>query len=1308
MFIYVFLLFLPSRIPSALAGVTDRVQAVISLLCDLLPAIKVPTSMIIPLLRSAVASITVPDLPALHTKAAALLAAAFCSHLDLRRTILDDMFAHAAPYLGHSAKSLKRDFALVDAPVGGATSIQIFTAAVLQMVQGCAQLPSADASAKEVVAAFGPAVKAADYFWTQCLDRLQTARTQKAETDQDFTALLQGIVTDLLAAAGLPEWPAATTLLLRLATTINSQRGLQHTDPVVRQACVDLLGRLLATVHAGEAAVREEQEWLDGMAEDNGYSDATHAAQELLLKYLSDRQHNASAAAALARRFWLVRGLSEGAAAVVGAQVDGDGEESAEHAEQVQASLVETRKKAEELDVMVYHTGIDAADACKLMRQAVHAAFSRASPAMLSWLLEMLDPRLQGPTTRAKAVKALADLAAADPAVLGMPGVQAAVERSLGDESISVREASLALLGRHMVGDPELALSLINTVIKAVDDPGSSVRKCAIRILKDAAIAVPGFPRATDACCALLPRATDSEESVQNAVSKVFHALWFSPQVESTDPKGGTVHRTLAERAAQLADVAEAAYEAGGTAIHLPMDSQTPLVGVLRAALGWDAKGDLRVEWKAGREVAEALLESILAEQLHQPKSDNNDSEEGGADEDAIRPALLALHALAVTDADFCVPENDPQKFLRALAPHLKAAPDTQYNSEVDRRNAAERMLCVLSVVECVLSQVERLSDTLGALADVPGDLVNLINQHRYTQVVAAACKCLSVLAQRSSAAATRLLQVAQVYYSWLQSPGQHSPGNFPRFLYILGQLCRYGAEVLDKAGAAAPASPSRVTLPACLALFGKYWKFNGVPALRDQVQRCALEAAGQIAIARPVTMVESSETRNMLETALHGDATPGFKMAALSTLTEMLQADAESLERRQKVQQTGTTPAAAKKRGRGGTANGGSTGKKKARKTKNGGVPAETITDDEDDEVPRGTAVATENGEGDNLSQSSAVLQQHWEAVLVLATDSGAGGRAVADGVAIRRRVVALIEVVLRDGLVGPWTAVPALVGLASDTFPEVSRNALRLLCELAEKHPMYVDAGRLTLGLEQAFKLHCGTEQPQQQGQGKRRANATVPAAALSALGAMYTRLIWPSRPRRIEFLRALLRQFRAAVGSRAAQGKGGGPPLRLLAFIASVAGALPFKRAEEACILIQEASGICASHTDAVLVELSAVLGEVDGDEDDAAPAVQARAGSARALAGACRAAAALCMLQRLRSRVERGYSISAERAAAFAAAGKRKTAEETNAVVLDASVGPLQVVDLDLGPEVDAAKARQLYEELETAHVGGDMA
>ena len=100
---------------------------------------------------------------------------------------------------------------------------------------------------------------------------------------------------------------------------------------------------------------------------------------------------------------------------------------------------------------------------------------------------------------------------------------------SLQDDAVSVREAAVDLLGRHMVSRQDLALTYFEVLATAVRDPGTSVRKRAVNIMWESCIKQPSFPEATQACVHILTRATDPEDSIQKLVSKVFHSLWFAP-----------------------------------------------------------------------------------------------------------------------------------------------------------------------------------------------------------------------------------------------------------------------------------------------------------------------------------------------------------------------------------------------------------------------------------------------------------------------------------------------------------------------------------------------------------------------------------------------------------------------------------------------------------------------------------------------------------------------------------------------------------------------------------------------------------
>lgn len=53
-----------------------------------------------------------------------------------------------------------------------------------------------------------------------------------------------------------------------------------------------------------------------------------------------------------------------------------------------------------------------------------------------------------------------------------------------------------------------------------------------MRILWEACIQVPAFPKAAEACVAVLNRVADAEESIQDLVGKVFHGLWLASKRE--------------------------------------------------------------------------------------------------------------------------------------------------------------------------------------------------------------------------------------------------------------------------------------------------------------------------------------------------------------------------------------------------------------------------------------------------------------------------------------------------------------------------------------------------------------------------------------------------------------------------------------------------------------------------------------------------------------------------------------------------------------------------------------------------------
>eukprot|EP00887_Chlorella_sp_A99_P005943 scaffold29.g5943.t1 len=1232
-------------IPAAIHALVDRAQAVLGLLADLLGLARLPGAVLLPLLRAALVSLAAEGgLSVLQAKATSLAVAAFQVDPGLRATIFDEMFAQVMPYQGGS-KHAPRDFL---AGEEGSVRIQMVSAAVMQMVQASMDLPAMDCVPEQLTECFKAAVGCCEYFWGLCLAKLPSARAQKSESDMDFRVLLDQLVRDLLEMASLPEWPVAAFMLLRLLAALGGERGLRHADP---HACVDLLGMVAARLAADELAGQRDAGWLEAAAARAGHEgEVEEGAQALLLRYLGDQRRVGRPAAASARRFLLGRAFAEEAAAL---QRHEAGEE------ELQQLLLGYRKQAEELATLVCDSRVEPADARRLAAALTRASLGKAQAGLLAWLLESTDPARQpAPTTRAKAVKALGDVVAADTRVLAAPAVQAGVDAALQDEAISVREAAVALLGRHIAGDRELALRLFNTLARASTDAGTSVRKAAIKILWEGCMRAPGFPRATEAAKHVLMRGNDPEESVQNEVAKVFHSLWFSPRMETGEGGGaGAVQRSAGERARQLAEVATAVYEAGGKGIHLPLDVNHPLI-----------------EWRAGREISEALLEEFLRAE-----------EAAAAPQDCTGlPFLLSLHAFAVTDVQLCMPAKDAAKFVRSLAPYLKIGGGARPGPDAQRR-AAEMLLCVLSLLDGVLSQLGATGVEAAVVGELVRDLAALINRHHFVQVLASACKCLATLAQSSPAAADQLAQTASVYRGWLRAPGGNL-AHLARFLFIMGQLCRYGATLLEKATLEDP-----ITMADCLQLFVYYSNLeHGI-----KVAEAALAAMGALTIARPSVMVEpESRAKELMKGALQRSAPEAFKLKALANLTELLRADEESLLALQ--QEAG-----------GGGAAAGAAGRK--RKGEPGGAAAGTGA-----AVLGGGAVQVQNGEGDTLSQSSSILQDNWEAVLALATNAspadpssaaaGAEGHGVHAGTLVRRRVLELMETVLRGGLVGPWTAVEPLCALCTDPLEEVRVRALRLLRQLADKHPRYFDAERLARGVAAAAAFHAalgaaaaGEATPQRAG--------AVPPAALRGLGALYAQVVQPQRALKLEFLKALLRRFRAAASLAAAGAAEADLPL--LAFCATVAAGLPYRRGDEPCTLVQEINAVIATQGENVLLELRRSLEAASSPAAagagvcggaTATVAALAASSAAAALEAQCKASLALSMLLVLKDYLKKAYGLTAERIAAFGGAGEKRKAEERQVVA--PAQAPLYLSKLDLEAPSDRDRTRAQYRVFKT--------
>ena len=86
---------------------------------------------------------------------------------------------------------------------------------------------------------------------------------------------------DMLVVHRLPEWPVAATALVRFVVAVSGPRGLKHTDNVVRQCCVDLLGTLVSQLYFEASEAERERKWLSHVSGESHASRGGHGCDRV-------------------------------------------------------------------------------------------------------------------------------------------------------------------------------------------------------------------------------------------------------------------------------------------------------------------------------------------------------------------------------------------------------------------------------------------------------------------------------------------------------------------------------------------------------------------------------------------------------------------------------------------------------------------------------------------------------------------------------------------------------------------------------------------------------------------------------------------------------------------------------------------------------------------------------------------------------------------------------------------------------------------------------------------------------------------
>ncbi|XP_036262077.1 nipped-B-like protein isoform X3 [Molothrus ater] len=766
----------------------NKVCDIVSSLSELLEIQLLTDTTILQISSMGITPFFVENVSELQLCAIKLVTAVFSRYEKHRQLILEEIFTSLAR-LPTSKRSL-RNFRLNSSDTDGEPMyIQMVTALVLQLIQCVVHLPSTekDSNSEEesnkkvdqdvlMTNSYETAMRTAQNFLSIFLKKCGSK-----QGEEDYRPLFENFIQDLLSTVNKPEWPAAELLLSLLGRLLVHQFSNKSTEMALRVASLDYLGTVAARLRKDAVTSKMDQGSIARILKQvSGGEDEIQQLQKALLDYL-DENTETDASLVFSRKFYIAqwfRDTTMETEKAIKSQKDEDSSEGTHHAKDVETTgqimhRAESRKAflrsiiktapSQFSTLKMNSDTVDYEDACLIVRYlASMRPFAQSFDIYLTQILRVLGENAIA--VRTKAMKCLSEVVAVDPSILARLDMQRGVHGRLMDNSTSVREAAVELLGRFVLCRPQLAEQYYDMLIERILDTGISVRKRVIKILRDICIEQPTFPKITEMCVKMIRRVND-EEGIKKLVNETFQKLWFTP----------TLHHdkeAMTRKILNITDVVAACRDTGYDWFEQ----------LLQNLLKSEEDASYKPVKKACTQLVDNLVEHILKYEESLSDSDNKSVNSGRLVAcittlflfSKIRPQLMVKHAMT-------------------MQPYLTTKCSTQNDFMV---------ICnVAKILELVVPLMEHPSETF--LATIEEDLMKLIIKYGMT-VVQHCVSCLGAVVNKVTQNYKFVWACFNRYYgalSKLKSQHQEDPNstiltaNKPallRSLFTVGALCRH------------------------------------------------------------------------------------------------------------------------------------------------------------------------------------------------------------------------------------------------------------------------------------------------------------------------------------------------------------------------------------------------------------------------------------------------------------------------------------------------------------------------------------
>ncbi|KAM4754288.1 nipped-B-like protein isoform 4-T4 [Cyanocitta cristata] len=767
----------------------NKVCDIVSSLSELLEIQLLTDTTILQISSMGITPFFVENVSELQLCAIKLVTAVFSRYEKHRQLILEEIFTSLAR-LPTSKRSL-RNFRLNSSDTDGEPMyIQMVTALVLQLIQCVVHLPSTekDSNSEEesnkkvdqdvlMTNSYETAMRTAQNFLSIFLKKCGSK-----QGEEDYRPLFENFIQDLLSTVNKPEWPAAELLLSLLGRLLVHQFSNKSTEMALRVASLDYLGTVAARLRKDAVTSKMDQGSIARILKQvSGGGDEIQQLQKALLDYL-DENTETDASLVFSRKFYIAqwfRDTTMETEKAIKSQKDEDSSEGTHHAKDVETTgqimhRAENRKTflrsiiktapSQFSTLKMNSDTVDYEDACLIVRYlASMRPFAQSFDIYLTQILRVLGENAIA--VRTKAMKCLSEVVAVDPSILARLDMQRGVHGRLMDNSTSVREAAVELLGRFVLCRPQLAEQYYDMLIERILDTGISVRKRVIKILRDICIEQPTFPKITEMCVKMIRRVND-EEGIKKLVNETFQKLWFTP----------TLHHdkeAMTRKILNITDVVAACRDTG-------YDWFEQLLQNL-------LKSEEDASYKPVKKACTQLVDNLVEHILKYEESLSGNSDNKGVNSGRLVACITTLFLFSKIRPQLMV------KHAMTMQPYLTTKCSTQNDFMV---------ICnVAKILELVVPLMEHPSETF--LATIEEDLMKLIIKYGMT-VVQHCVSCLGAVVNKVTQNYKFVWACFNRYYGALSKlKGQHQEdpnstiltANKPallRSLFTVGALCRH------------------------------------------------------------------------------------------------------------------------------------------------------------------------------------------------------------------------------------------------------------------------------------------------------------------------------------------------------------------------------------------------------------------------------------------------------------------------------------------------------------------------------------